>query len=340
VSEVLWAYEGRNAPPGIFVISTVGDGVGTVGWLRRVAMPLRAFLLFLQIKNTYLEFSQLFTSQCPSGHFCYFYETSPMFSRQRSCWRRNAPPGIFVISTFIIRELLRVTKPGRISRNAPPGIFVISTRHRRKRTAQIVRTVAMPLRAFLLFLPTMARRTMARTTPSRNAPPGIFVISTRPLLAAPFNPLNGYTRRNASPGIFVISTCPSTTGTPIACASGRNAPPGIFVISTGLGIDFLPVSNDRVAMPLRAFLLFLPNERIGMENCDFNYVAMPLRAFLLFLQALGRFHSPYRVEKSQCPSGHFCYFYRAEAAEARAAQLSQCPSGHFCYFYLRRAAQC
>jgi hypothetical protein len=100
---------------------------------------------------------------------------------------------------------------------------------------------------------------------------------------------------------------------------------------------------------------------------------MPLRAFLLFLLA-GIFFvkleavEEFEREMSQCPSGHFCYFFMRRSrrffgvtirlnaplpfASLRGLRghfgcfflieehvntcpfiLFQCPSGHFCYFF-------
>jgi hypothetical protein len=43
------------------------------------------------------------------------------------------------------------------------------------------------------------------------------------------------------------------------------------------------------------------------------------------------------LKESQCPSGHFCYFFmldlKAPQSPFTVTGSSQCPSGHFCYFF-------
>jgi hypothetical protein len=87
-------------------------------------------------------------------------------------------------------------------------------------------------------------------------------------------------------------------------------------------------------MPLRAFLLFL---RVLLQSVPVSAsddVAMPLRAFLLFLRGFVALIAAAAL-LSQCPSGHFCYFYVCYSSPCRCRHrmTSQCPSGHFCYFY-------
>jgi hypothetical protein len=67
----------RNTPPGIFVISTI---------VNYKSLPL---------------YSRYDASQCPSGHFCYFYGWLKLIWTNRTLIALgcNAPPGIFVIST-------------------------------------------------------------------------------------------------------------------------------------------------------------------------------------------------------------------------------------------------
>jgi hypothetical protein len=88
----------RNAPPGILVISSYSTHENQTR-ATSVAMPLRAFWLFLQCAQTCAGYNRPGSmSQCPSGHFGYFFLLAVGASFMLTpC--RNAPPGILVISS-------------------------------------------------------------------------------------------------------------------------------------------------------------------------------------------------------------------------------------------------
>jgi hypothetical protein len=149
----------RNAPPGIFVISTGLTQDSADFKLATVAMPLRAFLLFLRNAMSAARDerrSSSVRSQCPSGHFCYFYTSSQGRGQRQVTNSRNAPPGIFVISTHVIGALLAIGLAAwflGLTSQCPSGHFCyFYVRPRLPHHVHQHDHVAMPLRAFLLFL--------------------------------------------------------------------------------------------------------------------------------------------------------------------------------------------
>jgi hypothetical protein len=142
----------RNAPPGIFVIST--DYLGA--WL-----------------NT-----QGGTSQCPSGHFCYFYMVSSGgLGNLAGSSSRNAPPGIFVISTCNLHDPRR--RPQLVRSQCPSGHFCYFYLELANDEPMTYKHESQcPSGHFCYFYRSRTRTWSSRSCSRRNAPPGIFVIST------------------------------------------------------------------------------------------------------------------------------------------------------------------
>jgi hypothetical protein len=99
-------------------------------------------------------------------------------------------------------------------------------------------------------------------------------------------------------------------------------------------------------MPLRAFLLFLHvhADKFGKVDCSWAKSQCPSGHFCYFYRQYKYAVATFQFTVSQCPSGHFCYFYVEYISTALqngdrfddSLEPSQCPSGHFCYFYTCR----
>ncbi len=137
-------------------------------------MPLRAFLFFLRtVKDAawreafgsqcpYGHFCFFYVrtafpavycfcgSQCPYGHFCFFYSVHALIQEMLDHDGSQCPYGHFCF--FYLNDTKFDANVGKSCRNALTGIFVFSTWNFLKIDFRQILEVAMPLRAFLFFL--------------------------------------------------------------------------------------------------------------------------------------------------------------------------------------------